>query len=411
MVIVAAAITSVFGKPTNDVKNVELRMPQVQPQVPDIYLCHAMKAGDVSSYISGFIPHGDMRYAHHMLLFGCKEPGSTQDTWNCGEMHGADHSMAMSPPCSEETKIIYAWAMDAPELKLPEGVSFHIGGDSEIQYVVLQIHYTDVTRFQPPHNEKDSSGVTLFSSPKPTPRLAGVYLLATGGDIPAQSTTYLETACPVEEDTVMHPFAYRVHAHTHGQVTAGYRIRDGKWVELGRQSPQKAQMFYPVTNPDVTVTKDDILAARCTMVNNENRTINIGSTQHDEMCNFYIMYWVDGETLPEEDYCVSDGDGWSSQESVHIENLPADASVIPGSNKLLQATHKIMKEIDEDEEQMQEDMEDFFADLWQPQQDNEEENSEENDNNENDLENMAQYMDNSPRDNIFEDPYNRVGLF
>ena len=69
---------------------------------------------------------------------------------NCGEMHGADHSMAMSPPCSEETKIIYAWAMDAPELKLPEGVSFHIGGDSEIQYVVLQIHYTDVTRFQPP---------------------------------------------------------------------------------------------------------------------------------------------------------------------------------------------------------------------------------------------------------------------
>ena len=28
-----------------------------------------------------------------------------------------------------------------------------------------------------------------------------------------------------------------------GRVNAGYRIRDGEWTEIGRQSPQKPQVF------------------------------------------------------------------------------------------------------------------------------------------------------------------------
>jgi len=48
------------------------------------------------------------------------------------------------------------------------------------------------------------------------PKRAGVYLMGTDGEIPAHSTTYMETACTYNDPVVMHPFAYRTHAHTHG---------------------------------------------------------------------------------------------------------------------------------------------------------------------------------------------------
>lgn len=45
-------------------------------------------------------------------------------------------------------QIIYAWARDAPKLLLPEGVGFKVGGDSPIQYLVLQVHYVNTERFK-----------------------------------------------------------------------------------------------------------------------------------------------------------------------------------------------------------------------------------------------------------------------
>jgi peptidylglycine monooxygenase len=48
-----------------------------------------------------------------------------------------------SPVCQSDEKILYAWAHNAPQLELPEGVGFQVGGDSAIQYLVLQVHYND----------------------------------------------------------------------------------------------------------------------------------------------------------------------------------------------------------------------------------------------------------------------------
>ena len=71
-----------------------------------------------------------------MLLFGCEEPGNEQqDVWNCGEMVNVnDNSDEISsssskqqyesgPVCNGKGKqsILYAWAMDAPKLILPNG--------------------------------------------------------------------------------------------------------------------------------------------------------------------------------------------------------------------------------------------------------------------------------------------------
>jgi len=53
-----------------------------------------------------------------------------------------------SSPCAEGSEIIYAWAMDAPPLELPEGVGFKVGKDSPIKYIVLQMHYSSVAPFK-----------------------------------------------------------------------------------------------------------------------------------------------------------------------------------------------------------------------------------------------------------------------
>ena len=63
--------------------------------------------------------------AHHMLLYGCEKPGTMEDLWNCGEMNSSpDDPLEHHQPCKKGSQILYGWAMDAPDLTLPEGVGF-----------------------------------------------------------------------------------------------------------------------------------------------------------------------------------------------------------------------------------------------------------------------------------------------
>ena len=57
-----------------------------------------------------------------------------------------DLNSALSP-CGSGSHVVYAWALNAPELILPEGVGFRVGGpDSGIDWLVLQVHYASVNR-------------------------------------------------------------------------------------------------------------------------------------------------------------------------------------------------------------------------------------------------------------------------
>ena len=57
---------------------------------------------------------------------------------------------------------MYAWAKNAPSLKLPKDVGFHIGGTTGINYLTLQIHYAKAL----PNNIKDKSGLRLTTTTK-----------------------------------------------------------------------------------------------------------------------------------------------------------------------------------------------------------------------------------------------------
>ena len=145
-----------------------------------------------------------------------------------------------------------------------------------------------------------------------------------------RTTTYMEAACTLSTPLTLHPFAFRVHTHELGRVVSGWRVSpDMQWTLIGKADPQREQMFWAVRSPEV-IRGGDTLAARCTMVSDRDRVTWVGATAEDEMCNFYMMYWVDGEEKLTSERCNSVGppvytwDRWLVGGG--LSNIPDDAS-------------------------------------------------------------------------------------
>lgn len=259
-------------------------MPGVTPKQSDTYFCMSMRLPvDEEAFVIDFKPRASMDTVHHMLLFGCNMPASTGNYWFCDE-----------GTCTDKANILYAWARNAPPTRLPKGVGFRVGGETGSKYFVLQVHYGDISAFR--DNHKDCSGVSLHLTRLPQPLIAGMYLMMSVDTvIPAgEKVVNSDISCHYKKYP-MHVFAYRVHTHHLGKVVSGYRVRNGQWTLIGRQSPQLPQAFYPVEHP-VDVSFGDILAARCVFTG-EGRTeaTHIGGTSSDEMCNLYIMYYMEAK--------------------------------------------------------------------------------------------------------------------
>ncbi|XP_067839014.1 peptidyl-glycine alpha-amidating monooxygenase B isoform X2 [Heptranchias perlo] len=308
----------------------EVRMPGVTPVMSDSYFCTVVPVPPgQKSYIVDFKPHASMDTAHHMLLFGCSMPATNEDYWNCGGGYGT---------CLDEAKIMYAWARNAPPTQLPTGVGFRVGGNTGINYIVLQVHYGDVTVFK--DNHKDCSGVTLQMTFLQQPLIAGIYLLMSEDTVipPGEKVVNADIAC-LYKQTAIHPFAFRTHTHQLGQVVSGYRVRDGIWTLIGRQSPQLPQAFYHVENP-MDIKYGDTITARCVFTGKGRTTVTrIGGTSKDEMCNLYIMYYMEAKHAKPYMFCMQEG----SPEL--FKHIPPEANIpIPVSPDMAMHGHHTGKE-------------------------------------------------------------------
>ncbi|CAJ0574305.1 unnamed protein product, partial [Mesorhabditis spiculigera] len=292
-----------------------IQMPDGVVPKADSYVCtYAPLDPEKHHYLTGFEPLVEKGLAHHILLFGCEEPGSYDSVWDCGEMSARYESLEKGPVCQSKPHILYAWAKDAPDLTLPKDVGFQVGGSSNINFLVMQVHYMHEK------DVEDKTGIALTHTEEPQPKQAATMLLVTGGQVPPQSVESFETACVMEESVVLHPFAYRTHTHRHGRDVSGWIVQENaqgedRWSKIGQRDPQLPQMFVPVENKTMEIRKGDMLAARCIIENNEDHVIEMGATGEDEMCNFYIMYWTEGETLSD-NTCFSPGAPnyyWSSE--------------------------------------------------------------------------------------------------
>lgn len=307
-------------------------MPSIHPYRDEFYVCTPIKiVADKNFYIVGFEPNATMNVVHHMLLFGCSTPGTDQEYWDCGEMAEAesDGRLQKATPCEQGSHVIYAWARNAKPLKLPDDVGFLVGKDTPIKYLVLQIHYSK--KF--PEGQMDNSGLFLLYTQKQQSKLAGVLLLAAGGKIPPRAITHMDMECNINENKVLYPIAYRTHTHSLGRVVSGYRVtRDDSgtdhWHLLGKRDPLTPQMFYPVFDK-TPIKYGDKIAARCTMDSStRNRWTEVGPTNNDEMCNFYLLFYVENGTPLETPSCYDMGPPhyyWHNNEQ--LNNIPeAEAS-------------------------------------------------------------------------------------
>ncbi|KAH9524942.1 hypothetical protein Btru_028319 [Bulinus truncatus] len=311
-----------------------IRMPDARSDRPDALVCTGVKLDPQEAYLIRFKPHAKKETAHHMMVFGCHVPGNVSPTWNCHDIDGA----GVNSVCGDgDRQILFAWAMDAPEKDLPEGVGLRVAGQTNIDYLVVQLHYAAAF----PLGMTDNSGITVDFTKKRPEQVANYLVLGTWGVIPPKKkAVYLETSCEYDQDYAIYPIGYRTHSHNLGYVTSGYRIREGKWTEIGRMSPQLPQTFYPVTHPGIDIVRGDILVARCTMnsMTRINDTI-MGPTNHDEMCNFYILYSTYNLEQKATTYCFKDPTSynWAYDENIDLSGMPDDVSSlkgIPGAEKV-----------------------------------------------------------------------------
>uniref|UniRef100_A0A663MUX7 Peptidylglycine alpha-amidating monooxygenase n=1 Tax=Athene cunicularia TaxID=194338 RepID=A0A663MUX7_ATHCN len=294
----------------------DILMPGVTPKQSDTYLCMSVPLPvDDEAYVVDFKPHASMDTVHHMLLFGCNEPSSTKNYWDCDE-----------GTCKDKSNILYAWARNAPPTQLPKGVGFRVGGQTGGRFFVLQVHYGDISAFR---------GIKAWVLNCRQPLIAGMYLMMSVNTVipPGEKVVDADIACHYKRFP-MHLFAYRVHTHRLGKVVSGYRVRNDQWTLIGRQSPQLPQAFYPVEHP-VDVSYDDILAARC-VFSGEGRTTetHIGGTANDEMCNFYIMYYMEAKHAVSYMTCTQNAN------PEIFRNIPQEANIpIPVKSDMLKMAH------------------------------------------------------------------------
>lgn len=216
------------------------------------------------------------------------------------------------PVCDSRSKmaILFGWALDAPAITMPPEVGFKIGGDSGFDYLVLQVHYGHIQEFLKHPDITDNSAIILHTvsgqHARSITKLAGIYLLLSYGYVPTGVSKHT-MECLINEDKVIHPFRFRTHTHKLGVKVGAYKKPAANPMEtvlIGEHDPQKPQMFYPVEDTSLTISKGDRVYAYCDYNNTRGKTVYIGATGNDEMCNFYMMYWTEGNKLLKEQDCI-----------------------------------------------------------------------------------------------------------
>ncbi|KAK6105982.1 Copper type II ascorbate-dependent monooxygenase C-terminal domain family protein [Brugia pahangi] len=275
------------------VRQVTIQVNGYKPVIDDDYIAVSMPIEP--GYIVRFEPFADADRVHHILLYGCSYPAWPKPFWK-----------GFSTCRGFESHILYAWARNAPDLKLPQDVAFSVGHNFDsIKYLIMQVHYAHpfVGKIE------DYSGITLHMINERPRHMAAVLLFESGTSIqPGFSHFQTNASCIYSGDTPIHPFAFRTHTHSMGRIVSAFYKHSDKWTMIGKRNPQWPQLFQPI-EANLTISNSDLMAAVCVYDSSMKKSVvKIGGTGQDEMCNFYMMFYWDATSpnpFPEGAFCVA----------------------------------------------------------------------------------------------------------
>lgn len=168
-------------------------------------------------------------------------------------------------------------------MPLPAGVGFRVGGDSGINYLILQVHYENASAYDPQPGGELGFELTLVpQSSGLVTKSAAMLFVRTEGEIGPGAWQNWDAGCLLNESLVIHPFAFRVHTHALGRLGSVWKVEGGsgaqerKWSLIGKRDPQLPQGYYPVADPSVSLSAGDVIATRCLLHNNRTSAVQTG---------------------------------------------------------------------------------------------------------------------------------------
>ena len=295
----------------------------------DTYTYTSVAMPDGDHYIHRFEPRASAKVVHHMLLFGCSGDASPTLRTREGGMFSADGGgQPRGAVCagSDPEPFIFGWGKDAPDLHLPDGIGFRVGGDFGFKTLVLETHYLE--KFAPKKTNDTAndandatSGVTVHLKPGVPRRFMSVLAYAQGFVLPPRERrTEVKTVCAYTDSAPLAAYAFRVHTHALGvevfleKAVAGVGFENPRPTEesrvgfakpfrpapikLASRDPQLPQLFEVVageeTEKDGSTSFDiapgDALRVTCVFdTSNRTSVTRAGWGHGDEMCNLYLM--------------------------------------------------------------------------------------------------------------------------
>ena len=346
----------------------------------DTYTYASVAMPDGDHYIHRFEPRASAKVVHHMLLFGCSGAASpTLRTREGGMFSAGGGGQPRGAVCAGEDPepFIFGWGKDAPDLSLPDGIGFRVGGGSGFRTLVLETHYLE--KFAGVAGSPATSGVTVHLKPGVPRRFMSVLAYAQGFVLPPRERrTEVKTVCSYVDSAPLEAYAFRVHTHALGTEVFLEKAVAGRGFEassassassattphaipfrpvpikLASRDPQLPQLFEVVAGANdgsknesaraqkkggFDIAPGDALRVTCVFDTSDRAAPTRAGWGHgDEMCNLYLMVHAEE---PRYASCTGSATGGGGRSKFDFESPRGASAFFQSSEEPLVAARTI----------------------------------------------------------------------
>ncbi|CAF3360260.1 unnamed protein product [Rotaria socialis] len=236
---------------------------------------------------------------HHMLMYECN-PSAVFDDKSLPSGICDDLGEALIP-CS--SNIATGWAVGGDYInEFPEVAGYPVGGDFEIKYYVIQMHYNNIHQMS---NRTDSSGMRFYLGNQLRQYDIGYLTLGQDSDAtaiaipPHDDRLVIDSYCPTLVTQNIPPTGITVvaafpHTHLQGRTVWTKIVRNNKAVQylFNADAYTFNYQFQNRLPQPITLYPGDELATRCIYSTTNKSDVTLGGeATRNEMCLHMFTYY------------------------------------------------------------------------------------------------------------------------